>query len=806
MYNFNMLYLRRALEETLLRAGGTVPVVLLEGARAVGKSTLARTLVSEGAWGSFSSLADPTDLLAAETDLYGWLRSLPRPAVIDEAQLISDLPLAVKTLVDEWGGSGHFILTGSAAIGRSGLGGADPLTRRAQGFRLDPLTSAELNPIIVLGHPHEPVSLVDNLFDGDVAGGWQGAAADEAEMVRVLRTGGFPSYVLPTEPLTTRSLYSRVHQDVLSTLSEHVLVEERFDAFRASSILDALIRLPGGIMNASAIGQQLEMDRRTVDRYLSVLERRFLVHALPNLAARPRAQDRSRLKIHPVDTSFAAESLHRAGRGIENHREQFGELLETYVVNQLLAHKQWAELETSAFYWRDTSGRQLEVDLVLSDGEGRHVGIEVKASQTLGSKDIRGLKALSEWRTLHRGFIFYTGSKVIQLDKNIWAIPIETLTAAGPFQGEPSRKKTGSQSTTQRANAKLTPKAAPIDVAGSLFLSYSHEDDEYFDHEITKFAAELVRTYKVHYGREIQLFTDRDIKWGENWRDRLENELAENNLLLAIITPGYLGSEACRAELLDFNAAAQSVSDPKRLLSLIWIMPPGFEQADANDPVIKAVRNTQYLQGTHLKDLEPGTREYRKALEVLAARLDETISKPMAQAATTVPERVADTDLVDVMEEFEQLQMPLQLAMQGFGEAFQSVGDAFKDVAPATSQSPQALRAAFHQMSVKLSDPARHLQEASSAVAGEWARLDGIMGALTELARGAGEPVTSSLREQLLALGAQLNLPGMDQFEVQAAGLGKLSRQLRPVSEALTTGLVTVRRIQEDARAWSRTL
>ena len=77
------------------------PVTIVEGPRTSGKTHVARSLVANGTWQGHETLADPVTLELARHDLPGWLGSLPETVIIDEAQLIADLPLIVKGLVDE---------------------------------------------------------------------------------------------------------------------------------------------------------------------------------------------------------------------------------------------------------------------------------------------------------------------------------------------------------------------------------------------------------------------------------------------------------------------------------------------------------------------------------------------------------------------------------------------------------------------------------------------------------------------------------------------------------------------------------
>ncbi len=159
-------------------APGFPPVSILEGPRTCGKTYVAHALVAAGAWQGYESLADPMTFELARHDLPGWLASLPPTVVIDEAQLIDELPLLVKGLVDEPGTARRFLLTGSARLGRSALGGSDPLTGRVRRWTLAPLTAAEIN-----GHADWMNRVVDGLFSGEIASVTPTASLDISERI-----------------------------------------------------------------------------------------------------------------------------------------------------------------------------------------------------------------------------------------------------------------------------------------------------------------------------------------------------------------------------------------------------------------------------------------------------------------------------------------------------------------------------------------------------------------------------------------------------------------------------------------------
>ena len=137
-----MAYIQRSLRQAILKA--SQKVVIVEGARAVGKTSMARHELEPAGY-SYYTLADNATYEIAKADPDFWVESINHPAIIDEAQRVKGLTLALKEYVDRQEELGvYFILTGSASIGKAGLDGQDPLTRRCQRFTLNPFTQREI--------------------------------------------------------------------------------------------------------------------------------------------------------------------------------------------------------------------------------------------------------------------------------------------------------------------------------------------------------------------------------------------------------------------------------------------------------------------------------------------------------------------------------------------------------------------------------------------------------------------------------------------------------------------------------------
>tara|TARA_B100000780_G_scaffold273805_1_gene237853 strand:- start:4902 stop:5291 length:390 start_codon:yes stop_codon:yes gene_type:complete len=108
---------RRNITASVIEALADTPVILVNGARQTGKSTLCKKIVDEGAFqGNFVTMDDPATLLAAQKDPLGFLEDLGKHVIIDEVQRTPKLFLSIKKLVDSDRKGRRIILTGSADV------------------------------------------------------------------------------------------------------------------------------------------------------------------------------------------------------------------------------------------------------------------------------------------------------------------------------------------------------------------------------------------------------------------------------------------------------------------------------------------------------------------------------------------------------------------------------------------------------------------------------------------------------------------------------------------------------------------
>jgi predicted AAA+ superfamily ATPase len=128
-----------------------------------------------------------------------------------------------------------------------------------------------------------------------------------------------------------------------------------------------------------------------------------------------------------VDSGLAASLTDLSADDWNTGRERFGKLLESFVLQQLIAQAAWTDPDLRFWHYRDKD--QVEVDIVIT--RGRKVwGVEVKAGATVTSSDGQGLRRLAEraGKQFEAGIILHAGRSVLPTaDPRILAVPLSEL-------------------------------------------------------------------------------------------------------------------------------------------------------------------------------------------------------------------------------------------------------------------------------------------------------------------------------------------------------------------------------------------
>jgi parallel beta-helix repeat protein len=187
------------------------------------------------------------------------------------------------------------------------------------------------------------------------------------------------------------------------------------------------------------------------------------------------------------------------------------------------------------------------------------------------------------------------------------------------------------------------------------FMSYAHVDDA--DGRLTELRRFLSQETQIQSGDEFPIFQDRDnIRWGQNWRERIEESLDEVTFLIPIITPGFFKSQHCRNELQRFLDRERQLGRTDLVLPIYFVdtLLLNDEARRETDELAKAIHAHQYVDWRELRH-EPFTDpEVRRKLAQLAAQISEAlerVSEPPEETdeeeSPTPPERQrSDTEAV----------------------------------------------------------------------------------------------------------------------------------------------------------------
>ena len=406
------LYPRFA-QERLVEALADTPVVLVHGPRQCGKTTLVQ-MVGEPRGFAYFSFDDDVVLAAAKADPIGFVADLPKRTILDEVQRAPELFRALKTDVDRRRAPGRFLLTGSADVLLVPKL-AESLAGRMEIFRLHPLAQCEL--------AGRRPKFLDALFAGAFrARRYQRLGAALRERVAA---GGYPVALARAEPRRRAAWY----RDYIETLVQR----DVRDLARLRS-LDALPRLlafaagqTARLLNVSDLAAPFQVSRPTIREYVTLLERVFLVDELPPWHSNRLSRLVKTPKLHVGDTGLACVLLGLDAGALAKDRATLGQLLETFVFQELCRQASWHEDEIRLHHFRDRDG--FEVDVVLERGGRELAAIEVKAAATVTASDFSGLRKLRDGAgdRFAAGAVLYDGEASVSFGDRLFAVPVRTL-------------------------------------------------------------------------------------------------------------------------------------------------------------------------------------------------------------------------------------------------------------------------------------------------------------------------------------------------------------------------------------------
>ena len=396
----------------LVEALADTPVVLLNGARQTGKSTLAQALAKTHGL-RYLTLDDRVVLAAAQGDPAGFVAGLDESVVLDEVQRAPELFLEIKAAVDRDRRPGRFLLTGSASVMLL-PNVADSLAGRMEILPLWPLSCAEIADM-------PRFNRAEWLFDGPFDA-LSIPPCERDELTHFLLGGGFPE-ALSRTVLRRRGAWFESY--VQSILQRDVRDLARIEQLtELPHLLQLLATRSAQLLNFAELSRSSQLAQTTLKRYFSLLELLFLVVRLPAWERNPGKRLVKAPKVFLVDCGLLAHFMEWSSERMATLPGLPGAWVETFVLGELLKHLAFSERRLTLWHYRTQT--DIEVDFVLENRQGRITGLEVKASASVTQGDFKGLRHLKETEpaAFQRGIVLYGGREVTPFAADLFAVPL----------------------------------------------------------------------------------------------------------------------------------------------------------------------------------------------------------------------------------------------------------------------------------------------------------------------------------------------------------------------------------------------
>src|SRR5580693_3321687 len=396
------------------------PVLVLNGPRTVGKSTLLAQLAGR-LHRPVIDCDDPATRSAVRADPGRFVESA-EPVLIDEYQHVPEILDAIKAQLNRDLRPGRYVLAGSTRYA-SVPAAAQALTGRVDIIPVLPLTQGEIDGV--------PENFIARILEG---GGIemppsQMPTTTRDEYARRSTPGGMP-VALRRSPGNSRSRWFANYVDL-------VIDKDVMDISRVRQremlprLLGQLAARSGQVLNIAPVAGAIGLERSTAENYIKLLEAVFLVYRLPAWGTTLGSRITKHPKVHLVDSGVMAWLLsltpQKMAQAAPAALTEYGHLLETFAVGEVLKQASWSDAPVTAGHFRTEAGD--EVDLVLERDDGQVIAIEVKAGSRISGEDFRGLRQLKErlGPRLEDAIILHTGEHAYMHDDWIRILPLGRL-------------------------------------------------------------------------------------------------------------------------------------------------------------------------------------------------------------------------------------------------------------------------------------------------------------------------------------------------------------------------------------------
>jgi predicted AAA+ superfamily ATPase len=357
-----MDYLVRELSESILKKLQPNKVVIVFGARRVGKTVLVKdilTKVDEPYLSLNGEDINVHDKLANRTvENYKQILGSYKLLYIDEAQKIPEIGQKLKLMIDEIDGL-KIIISGSSSFEIYKDSG-EPLTGRKYSFNLYALSEREYNQV------ENKISKVDKLKERLIFGNYP-------ELLHLPDQGDKKDYL---------------NEMVSSYLLKDILVYENIkNSQKIFNLLRLIAFQIGGEVSLQELGNQLSISKNTVEKYLDLLSKVYILHKVKGFSRNLRKEITKSSRWYFLDNGIRNAVI--ANFNPIASRNDIGQLWENYMISERIKQQEYKRISSNNYFWRPYE--QQEIDWV-EERDGSLFAYEFKWKESK-------LKIPSQWKS-----------------------------------------------------------------------------------------------------------------------------------------------------------------------------------------------------------------------------------------------------------------------------------------------------------------------------------------------------------------------------------------------------------------------
>ena len=414
------MYIKRAIEDSVLKISKTFPVLLVTGPRQVGKTTLLKQLAGEDR--SYVSLDDPDARRMAKTDPALFMQRYTPPVLIDEIQYAPQILPYIKMSVDTSGKKGDFWLTGSQAFHMM-KNVSESLAGRVGIVSLLGLSGSEIDELPSEPFTTSPQRLMSRLKQANKMG--------LNEIYERIFRGAFPALydeeTPPDLPEFYRSYINTYLQRDIKDLSQ-VADETTFHNFMI--IVAARTAKP---IIYEELAKEAGISQPTAKKWLSILVSSGLVALVQPYHNNVLKRALKMPLMHFLDTGLCAYLLKWGNAEILERGAMSGAFFESWAFTEIYKSYLNAGKEAPVFYYRDKEKR--EIDILIFEN-GTLYPIEIKKAASPGTESIKHFNVLKPVTEPERfgeleqykieignGSVICMASDLLPADQKNWFVP-----------------------------------------------------------------------------------------------------------------------------------------------------------------------------------------------------------------------------------------------------------------------------------------------------------------------------------------------------------------------------------------------